>query len=165
MDPNTMDTQLQCGCCRLLPLLTLCTLSRPVVKNFRADSHDSLPSLGRLAPLSRRTLSPFSFNSRHDYRMKIAFGKSTDKLVNRSPVKPNWPDSGRLTRFIALFHSRGGFRRPVDARTIKSGWSTTVSGLGRSLEPSAASATRAASWPMRSLCWSMLERGTRSESS
>jgi NADP-dependent 3-hydroxy acid dehydrogenase YdfG len=56
------------------------------------------------------------------------------------------------TRFIALFHSRGGFRRPVDARTIKSGWSTMVSGVSRSLELSIASARRAASWPIRSLC-------------
>ena len=56
-------------------------------------------------------------------------------------------------------------RRWVDLRTINSGRSTTVSGLRGAFEFRMVIASRAASSPILRLCWSMLERGTRRESS
>ena len=55
--------------------------------------------------------------------------------------------------------------RCVDALTINSGGSRIASGFGTTLDFKASSTSRAASLPIWPLCWSMLERGTRNESS
>lgn len=56
-------------------------------------------------------------------------------------------------------------RRCVDLRTTNSGCITTFSIFGETFEFSIPSAIRAASCPIRRLCWSILERGTLSASS
>ncbi len=55
--------------------------------------------------------------------------------------------------------------RCVDFLTISSGGSRIALGFGVTLEFMALSTSRAASAPIRRLCWSTLERGTRNESS